>query len=77
MTRYTTEELIQYLYKETTEEQSKKIEKAIEDDWNVRERIEALQESMQQLDTAFARPRQQSVMAILNYAKASAEVAQA
>ena len=76
MTQFTTEELIQYLYRETTEERTKEIDKAIETDWTVREKFEALQDTTQQLDSAVSSPRRQSIAAILNYAKASAEVEQ-
>ncbi len=74
MPHYTTEELIQYVYQETTVEQTQAIEKALENDWDMKEKIAALKESMQQLDTVLTSPRQQSVLAILNYANRSAIV---
>jgi len=73
---YTTEELIQYLYRETTAEKTRAIEQAIQSDWIVREKFEALKESMEQLDTLTVSPRAQSVMAILNYAKSTMPVEQ-
>lgn len=76
MPQYTTEELIQYAYGETRAEKSKAIEKALETDWNLKEKLGALKESMQQLDTVITSPREQSVMAILNYAKRTAVVEQ-
>ena len=76
MPHYTTEELIQYVYHETGEEKTKAIEKAIEMDWNLKEKIGALKESMQQLDSAVTSPREQSITAILNYARSSAVVEQ-
>lgn len=76
MPQYTTEELIQYMYQETSDEKTAAIEKAIESDWNLKEKLEALQESMHQLDTVITSPRQQSVLAILNYASSSAVVEQ-
>lgn len=76
MPQYTTEELIQYMYQETSAEKTAAIEKAIESDWNLREKLDALKESMQQLDTVISSPRQQSVLAILNYASSSAVVEQ-
>ena len=69
MRQYTTEELIQYAYGETSAEQTQAIEKALETDWNLKEKLGALKGSMQQLDTVITSPREQSVMAILNYAK--------
>ena len=76
MPDYTTEELIQYVYHETTGEQTLAIEKALQTDWNLQERLNALKDSKTQLDTAVRSPRPQSIMAILNYARASSVVEQ-
>jgi hypothetical protein len=74
MPQFTTEDLILYLYQETTPEQTKAIERAIEADWKLKEKLDSLQESRQQLDTVLTSPREQSVMAILNYAKSTAPI---
>ena len=76
MPNYTTEELIQYVYRETPEDKMEAIEKALATDWNLKEKLDALHESLQQLDTVITSPREQSVMAILNYARSSAVVEQ-
>ena len=76
MLNYTTEELIQYLYHDTTEEQTLAIEKALEINWDLKERFDALKGSLNQLDTVVRSPRPQSVLAILNYARSSAAVEQ-
>lgn len=76
MPQYTTEYLIQYMYRETSEEKTAAIEKAVETDWNLKEKLGALKESMQQLDTVVTSPREQSVMAILNYARSTSVVEQ-
>ncbi|MDQ6815625.1 MAG: hypothetical protein M3040_17990 [Bacteroidota bacterium] len=76
MPQYTTEELIQYSYGETTAEKTQAIEKALATDWNLKEKLGALKESMQHLDTALTSPREESVMAILNYAKKTSVVEQ-
>jgi hypothetical protein len=76
MPNFTTEDLIQYMYKETSIEQSLAIEKALQSDWALREKFDALKESMQGLDKMVKSPRQQSIDAILNYARSTAEVAQ-
>lgn len=73
---YTTEELIQYLYRETSADETRAIEQAIHSDWSVREKFEALKESMEQLETLTVSPRAQSVNAILNYAKRTTPVEQ-
>lgn len=76
MINYTPEDLIQYLYHEISEEETKAIEKAIQTDWTLKEQFEALKDSKQGLDKLIKSPRPQSVTAILNYARASAEMAQ-
>lgn len=76
MTYYTSEDLIQYLYCETSEQKTKAIEKALETDWNFKEQFEALKLTKQGLDTLVTSPRQQSITAILNYAKKTAEIVQ-
>ena len=76
MINYTTDDLIKFLYKETTQERAKAIEKAMQSDWNLRDEYNALRDSMLQLDSIVDSPRPQSILAILNYAKSSAEVVQ-
>jgi len=77
MTNYTSEDLIQYLYQETSEEETKAIEKALQTDWNLKEEFEALEATKQGLDKLIESPRPQSITAILNYAKTTAaEIAQ-
>lgn len=76
MPSYTTEELIQYIYQETTAEKTQAMQKAIESDWNLKEKFDALRESMKQLDTVITSPREQSITAILNYARRTAVVEQ-
>lgn len=76
MPDYTTEELIQYVYQETSPEKTWAIEKALENDWNLKEKLGALKGSLQQLDTVITSPREQSITAILNYAKRTSVVEQ-
>lgn len=76
MTNYTSEDLIQYLYHETSEEKTQAIEKALQTDWNLKEEFEALEVTKQGLDALLSSPRPQSITAILNYAKTSTEIAQ-
>jgi anti-sigma factor RsiW len=76
MPNFTTEDLMQYVYHETSKEQTMAIEKAIQTDWALKEKVMALRDSMHTLDSMLESPRSQSVMAILNYARTSAEVEQ-
>ncbi len=76
MHKYTTEDLIQYLYHETTEEQTLAIKKAIENNYELQEKLKALENSKQGLDSILESPREQSVLAILNYAKKTTPLGQ-
>jgi hypothetical protein len=76
MPNFTTEMLIQYLYHEASKEQSTAIEKALETDWELKDQLDVLKDSMKSLDKMVKSPRPQSVEAILNYARSSMEVEQ-
>lgn len=76
MENYTTENLIQYLYNETSAKETKAIEKALQTDWNLSKQFEELKDSQQALNKLVVSPRPQSVAAILNYAQTSTEIAQ-
>lgn len=69
MTFFTPEELLQYLYKETSPEQSAAIEAALRYDWTLREKLEVLQSSSESLNTALESPRMEVVLRVMNYAR--------
>lgn len=66
---FTPEELLQYLYKETSQEKSEAIEAALRYDWTLREKLEVLQSSTQGLDTALESPRMEVVLRVMEYAR--------
>jgi hypothetical protein len=66
---FTPEELIQYLYKETSPSRTAQIEEMLQHDWTLREKLEVLQNSMQMLDRPLESPRTEAVMNVLNYAR--------
>jgi hypothetical protein len=66
---FTPEELIQYLYHETSHEKTIAIEAALREDWTLREKLEVLKASTQKLDTILESPREEVIMNILNYAR--------
>jgi len=68
---FTPEELIQYLYKETSPELSAAIKAAIQEDWTLREKLEVLQNSTQSLDKIIESPRTEAILHVLNYARES------
>jgi hypothetical protein len=75
MTNFTPEELLQYLYKETSSQQTAAIEQALQKDWALREKLEVLKISMERLDKITESPRTEVVLNVLNYARESAKEA--
>ena len=69
MTKFTPEDLLLYLYKETSPEQTAAIEAALKLDWPLREKLSVLKTSMQRLDKIVEMPRTEVVLNVLNYAR--------
>jgi hypothetical protein len=69
MTNYTPEDLILYLYNETSDLQTLAIDEALEKDWTLREKLQVLKTSMLRLDKISASPRTETILNILNYAR--------
>ncbi|MBL7741467.1 MAG: hypothetical protein JNK14_19765 [Chitinophagaceae bacterium] len=72
MTNFTPEDLLLYLYKETSQQQTAEIEQALTNDWTLREKLSVLKASMQRLDKLTVSPRTEVVLNVLNYAKEKA-----
>jgi hypothetical protein len=68
MHNYSPEDLILYLYKETSPETAKAIEKALETDWTLREKLSVLKTSMERLNNITESPRTEVVLSIMKYA---------
>jgi hypothetical protein len=73
MTNFTPEDLLLYLYKEMTPEQTAAIEEALKKDWTLREKLSVLKTSMQRLNKIKHSPRTEVVLNILNYAREKSE----
>ncbi len=74
MHNFTTEDLLQYLYKETSAEKTAAIGNALISDWSLREKLETLSASKSSLDSVkLLSPRKSSLENILNYAEKSIE----
>ena len=73
MTNFTPEDLLLYLYKETSPEQTAAIEEALKKDWTLREKLSVLKTSMQRLNKIKQSPRTEVVLNILNYAREKSE----
>jgi hypothetical protein len=69
MTNFTPEDLLLYLYKETSAKKTNAIEAALEKDWTLREKLAVLKASMQRLDKITESPRTEVVLNVLNYAR--------
>jgi hypothetical protein len=72
---FTPEELIQYLYQESSPEQTAAIESALQNDWTLREKMEVLKASVYNLDKIIESPRTESVLNVLRYARETAPAA--
>lgn len=69
MHNFTQEDLLQYLYKETSLVQTAEIKAALETDWSLREEFELLNSAHNNLKALEMSPRQQTLDAIFNYAE--------
>jgi hypothetical protein len=69
MTNFTPEDLLLYLYNETSAEQSAAIVAALEKDWTLREKLHVLKASMERLDKITESPRTEVVLNVLNHAR--------
>jgi len=71
MQNFTPEDLLLYLYKESSPEMTAAIEEALRKDWTLREKMSVLKASMQRLDKIEVAPRTEVVLNVLNYARES------
>jgi hypothetical protein len=76
MHHYTPEDLIQYLYKETSLNQTLAIEDALQKDWTLREKLAVMKASMERLNSALEKPRTEVILGILKYAVSGETVSQ-
>ena len=75
MHNFTPEDLLQYLYSETSPTQTAEIKAALETDWSLREKFEVITSAQKRLEALIMSPSQQTIDNILNYAeKAVAEL---
>ena len=74
MANLTPEDLLLYLYKETSEEQTIAIESALKQDWTLREKLAVLKTSLERLDGIKKSPSTRAILNVLNYARKKNEV---
>ncbi len=71
MHNFTPEDLLQFLYNETSTTQSAAIVAALESDWSLREKFEELTAAQKELKTLQLSPSRQTIDNILQYAEKS------
>ena len=69
MHNFTPEDLLQYLYNETSPAHSAAIKAALENDWSLREKFEELTTAQNELQTLRFSPSRQTIDNILRYAE--------
>jgi hypothetical protein len=74
MHNYSPEDLLLYLYKETSPEATAAIEKALVEDWTLREKLAVLKTSMERLNSITISPRTEIVLNVLRYAREGQKV---
>ena len=58
-----------YLYKESSPDLTVAIESALKEDWMLREKLQVLQSSSDELDKVTVSPRMEVVLRVMNYAR--------
>ena len=74
MHNYTPEELLLYLYRETTPEQTMAIENELEKNWALREKLAVMKTAMERLDNLVISPRTEVILNILHHARSQETV---
>ena len=69
MHNFTPEDLLQYLYNETSPTKTADIKVALETDWSLREKFEVISSAQQRLEPLKMSPSQQTIDNIVNYAE--------
>jgi hypothetical protein len=68
MTKFTSEDMIQYLYNETSVQKTAAIEAALDTDWLLRESFEQMKADQMNLEEVNFSPRDEAVNRILQHA---------
>ncbi len=77
MPTYSPEDLILFLYKETSPETTEAIEEALKSDWTLREKLGVLKISMERLNTLVQAPRTEIVLNVLKYGQTKENISSA
>ena len=71
MNTYTPEDLVLYLYHEMEAPRRVALEKALEIDWTLREKLGVLKTTLQRLDRTLESPRTEVILIILRHASST------
>ena len=72
---FTPEDLVQYLYNETSPQKTEAIKAALETDWRLKEMFDVIVSAQKRLEAFHISPRKEAIDTILQYAeKAIAEL---
>ncbi len=74
MHNLTPEDLLLYLYKETSAELTAAVEEALVSDWTLREKLTVLKTAQERLNKLVETPRTQVVLNVLKYAAQSEKI---
>jgi anti-sigma factor RsiW len=69
MSIFTPEDLIAYLYHETSPAQTASIKEALTNDWALQQKFKVIESSVQQLSGRLHSPRAEAVLNVLDYAR--------
>lgn len=69
MHNFTPEDLLQYLYNETSPAKTAEIKAALESDWSLREKFEVITSAQKRLEALKMSPSQQTINNIMAYAE--------
>lgn len=74
MHNFTPEDLVQYLYQETSPSKTAEIKAALEADWSLREKLEVMRSAQAKLEPVTFTPREETIANIMEHAEKSLEV---
>ena len=69
MSLFTPEDLLLYLYKESSPELTAAVETALKEDWTLREKLQVIQSSVDELDKVVVSPRMEVILRVMDYAR--------
>ena len=69
MSIFTPEDLILFVYQETSPENTASIQQELASNWALQEKFQVIESSVEELNTELYSPREETILKILNYAR--------